>query len=125
MFGHTQMLFPLSNFVSHESECLPKTNCWEFKKCGRQVGGEKVKDLGVCPAAIERRIDGLHEGRFAGRCCWVVGGTFCGGTVQGSYAAKIGDCRKCEFFKLVAIEEGYNLKTVMQILQELKPQFAY
>lgn len=23
-------------------------NCWEFKKCGRETGGSKVKELGVC-----------------------------------------------------------------------------
>jgi len=27
-----------------------KLNCWEFKKCGRQPGGPKVAELGVCPA---------------------------------------------------------------------------
>ena len=26
-------------------------NCWEVKKCGREPGGAKVAELGVCPAS--------------------------------------------------------------------------
>jgi len=50
-------------------------NCWEFKKCGRENGGSKVKEMGVCPA-------NPHHGRD----CWMVAGTFCGGKVQGTNA---------------------------------------
>ncbi|MGD0283853.1 MAG: two-CW domain-containing protein, partial [Dissulfurispiraceae bacterium] len=25
-------------------------NCWEFKKCGREMGGVNIEQLGVCPA---------------------------------------------------------------------------
>jgi hypothetical protein len=62
-------------------------NCWEFKKCGREQGGGKSKELGVCPAWPN-----------AGKGCARVGGTLCGGQVQGSFAAKLGNCMKCDFY---------------------------
>ncbi len=93
-----------------------KLNCWEFKKCGRHVGGEKVKELGVCPVASERRTDGINGGRNAGRCCWAIAGTLCGGVVQGSFATKAGNCMKCDFYKLVHKEEGSALKKSSEIL---------
>jgi len=80
----------------------PHPNCWEFKDCGRQPGGNKVAQYGVCPATIETKLDGVNEGRNAGRACWVVAGTFCGGIVQGTYANKIGNCAKCDFYKSVS-----------------------
>ncbi|GBE00072.1 hypothetical protein BMS3Abin07_02118 [bacterium BMS3Abin07] len=46
-----------------------KLNCWEFKRCGRQPGGEHEIDLGVCPATVEGRLDGVHDGVTAGRAC--------------------------------------------------------
>ncbi|MDP2940376.1 MAG: hypothetical protein Q8O13_09940 [Candidatus Omnitrophota bacterium] len=83
-----------------------KLNCWEFMKCGREQGGEKVNELGVCPAAIETSANGLNEGKNAGRICWAVSGTFCGGKVQGTFAKKKQSCMECEFFKMVEQEEG-------------------
>jgi hypothetical protein len=35
--------------------------------------------------------------------CWVVAGTFCGKKVSGAVAQKLGDCRKCDFYKRVAV----------------------
>jgi len=32
---------------------MSKKNCWEVMNCGRQTGGTKVSEMGVCPAAIE------------------------------------------------------------------------
>jgi hypothetical protein len=93
-----------------------KQNCWEFKKCGRQFGGEKSKELGVCSAATEKRTTGMNGGKFGGRCCWAVAGTLCGGQVQGSYAAKLVNCMKCEFYKIVAKEEGPAIKKSSEIL---------
>ncbi len=85
---------------------MKKKNCWEFKKCGRQPGGEHVLDLGICPAAIEKRLDGANDGLNAGRACWVIAGTLCGGKVQGSFAQKYGSCEKCDFYQAVKIEEA-------------------
>lgn len=82
-----------------------KENCWEFKRCGREPGGAHVHDLGVCVATEEDRLDGVHGGSFAGRSCWVVAGTLCGGQVQGSFAQKYRNCETCEFYRQVREEE--------------------
>jgi len=97
-----------------------KKNCWEFKKCGREPGGEKVRELGVCPAATEQRMDGVHGGKNAGRCCWVVAGTLCGGQVQGTFAKKFQNCQECEFYKLVKEEEGARFVLTANLLAKLK-----
>jgi len=78
-----------------------KSNCWEFKKCGREPGGSKVSELGVCSAAKETACDGINGGKNAGRYCWRVAGTFCGGKPQGTYAKKLPDCIECDFYKQV------------------------
>lgn len=83
-----------------------RMNCWEVKNCGRERGGAKVAELGVCPAAIETSTDGLNGGKNGGRICWAVTGTFCGGKVQGSFAEKQLSCMTCDFFKQVKEEEG-------------------
>ena len=85
---------------------MPKQNCWEIKKCGREPKGSKVNDMGVCPAASDTSSDGTHGGKNAGRICWASAGTFCGGEVQGSFAQKSVSCMSCEVFNLVKKEEG-------------------
>ena len=42
--------------INYVEEIIMKKNCWEYKKCGREVGGAKVKDLGVCPAATNSKF---------------------------------------------------------------------
>lgn len=43
-----------------------KKNCWEVKNCGREVDGAKSIELGVCTAATETRLNGVHDGQNAG-----------------------------------------------------------
>ncbi|MBC8178863.1 MAG: protein kinase [Deltaproteobacteria bacterium] len=81
-------------------------NCWEYMKCGREPGGNNAKELGICPASNDGSYDGIHSGKNAGRFCWAVAGTFCGGKVQGSFAEKRASCISCEFFQKVQTEEG-------------------
>jgi len=72
------LYFPLQS--DDESRAIP---CWEYMKCGRD------KDATAkCPAYPH-----------FGRSCWVVAGTFCEGKVQGTFAQKYEDCRKCDFFQ--------------------------
>jgi hypothetical protein len=85
---------------------MAKANCWEVKRCERQPGGSKEIELGVCPAAVSRAEDGLNGGSAAGRVCWRVAGTLCGGKAQGSYSSKITACTACEFFQQVKSDEG-------------------
>lgn len=94
-------------------------NCWEFKKCGREPEGTKAAELGVCPASTAKSMDGMHRGDNAGRSCWVIAGTYCGGEVQGNYAVKINNCADCDFFKLVLKEENTNIKDATQLLETL------
>ncbi len=96
-----------------------KLNCWEFKKCGREPGGAKVAELGVCLAATEVRTQGVNGGRNGGRACWALTGTLCGGQVQGTYSMKLGNCLDCEFYRLVATEEGPTHESARDILAKL------
>lgn len=63
-------------------------NCWEYLKCGREKGGAKEAEFGVCPAYPDHGHD-----------CAGIAGTLCDGVVQGTFAQKIQNCRQCEFFK--------------------------
>ncbi|WP_243451239.1 methyl-accepting chemotaxis protein [Desulfovibrio psychrotolerans] len=62
--------------------------CWVHKNCGREKGGKKEKEMGVCPAWPDH-----------GFSCASVTGTYCGGVVQETFAKKIANCAKCDFFK--------------------------
>ena len=95
-------------------------NCWEYKKCGRQPGGEKAETHGVCPAATEKSTDGIHRGDCAGRACWIIAGTYCGGKVQGDYAAKLTNCTDCDFFQLVVTEEKTDVQDAIHLLEVLR-----
>ncbi|MBU4151786.1 MAG: hypothetical protein KKD63_02785 [Proteobacteria bacterium] len=91
-------------------------NCWEYKKCGRQPGGNKVAELGECVAVSCFKAHGLNHGINGGRACWAITGTFCGGIIQGSFVDKHRNCASCDFFHTVIKEEGENLTPVQEIL---------
>jgi hypothetical protein len=55
-----------------------KCNCWEFMNCGRGVGGSRVSERGLCPAAADTSFTGINGGKCGGRFCWAVAGTLCG-----------------------------------------------
>ena len=82
-----------------------KINCWQFKKCGREPGGDKVAEQGICPAAMEKAFEGFNNGRNAGRCCWLIAGTFCCQQVMGTFAEKLPTCKACDFYQQVQKEE--------------------
>lgn len=96
-----------------------KLNCWEVKNCGRQPGGEKNGELGVCPASTEERVNGLNSGANGGRACWAIKGTLCGNQVQGSFADKLSGCLQCDFYLAVRNEEGASFMTSKEILVKL------
>ncbi len=99
---------------------MRKKNCWEVMQCGREPGGKKTRELGVCPAATDERLDSVHGGKNSGRACWVIAGTFCEGIVQGSFAQKYRDCTMCEFYRQVKKEEGSEYQTSLVLLKKLK-----
>ena len=63
-------------------------NCWEIMACGREFDGVNVNRFGECPASKE----GL------GHSCWIIAGTYCDDTVQGTYAQKIDICMLCKVY---------------------------
>lgn len=96
-----------------------KKNCWEFQKCGREPGGNKVDELGVCPAATSKKFDKVNGGENAGRFCWVMAGTLCQGEVQGTFAKKFMNCLSCSFYQVVEREEDRNfVLTEKRIIKE-------
>ncbi len=97
-----------------------KRNCWEYKNCGREPGGNRVHDLGECPAALDKRLDGIHGGKNAGRACWVVTGTFCKGELQGTFAQKFKSCVACDFYKTVRIDEFPEFQLAAFLMQKLE-----
>lgn len=101
---------------------MGKLNCWEFKKCGRQPGGEKNHELGVCPASTENKLNGIHQGKNSGRACWVVAGTFCKGQIQGTFVSKRANCIKCDFYLSVLKEEAKNFVFSHGLLKKLRQQ---
>lgn len=95
---------------------MARKNCWEHKNCGREQGGRKVSELGVCPVATQTSADGLHGGKNGGRVCWVIAGTLCGGKVQGTFAAKAMNCASCDFYGAVKAEEASGFQGASQLL---------
>jgi hypothetical protein len=85
---------------------MNKYNCWEFMKCGRGVGGDKVDELGVCPVATETFANGLKGGINRGRLCWVISGNGCKDNVKCSDLHHKNSCFQFEFRYKVTMEEG-------------------
>ena len=88
---------------------MGKLNCWEFKNCGRQPGGEKTYGSGVCAAATTSIMDGIHGGTSAGRACWVISGAKCGPKNTGSGEKLRLACISCDFYLDVKNQEGSGL----------------
>ena len=84
-----------------------RLNCWEFKKCGREPGGSRVKELGICPAATTD-LHRFHGGTNAGRACWFVTGTLCTRPFQVPSADRAKACMHCDFYKQVKEEEYFR-----------------
>jgi hypothetical protein len=97
-----------------------KQNCWEVKKCGREVGGAKASELGVCPAVTASPMHGVHGGKNGGRACWIVKSTLCGGSVQGSFGDKFKNCQQCAFYQQVKSEEGMSYMLASSLLERMK-----
>lgn len=92
---------------------MEKQNCWEVLKCGREQGGQKVDELGICQAAVDINNNNVNSGRNGGRICWSISGTLCGGEAQGTFAEKKLSCLSCEFIKKVVAEEGPEKFTLL------------
>jgi hypothetical protein len=78
-----------------------KQNCWEYMICGREPGGNKAAELGVCRVASAKHLNGTNSGLNGGRICFAISGSFCWDEVQGTFAKKFGSCGSCEFYKII------------------------
>jgi hypothetical protein len=58
-----------------------KVRCWNYNECGHE------KDS-LCPAASEN----------AGKPCWLVAKTLCGGRVHGEHTQRTKSCEGCAFY---------------------------
>ena len=97
---------------------MKKLNCWEFRNCGREPGGKNAIEFGICPCAKKSDYTGVNGGKYSGRFCWAVAGTYCKGEIQGSFAKKFKDCVNCNFLKYVQEEEGRSF--LLYIKQQKK-----
>jgi len=93
-----------------------RQNCWEYRHCGREPGGDRVDELGVCPAAAEERLDGTNGGHNGGRACWAVEDTDCFETI----GAKFLECLHCEFLLKVQDEEGATFQLMGRVRERLR-----
>ncbi len=98
---------------------MRQLNCWEYKKCGREPGGSKADELGVCPAATETRLNNINYGKNGGRACWGVPGTLCCGDFQNNNVLRLAACAKCDFYQLVSDQEDWNYHDTKAIMKKL------
>jgi len=92
--------------------------------CGKKTVDDDYffSEDGTCPASTELYMDGVNDGQNAGRACWAVAGTLCGGKLQGDYASKIRSCKACEFYKQVQQEEGSRFVTGSELMEMVQYQ---
>jgi hypothetical protein len=89
-----------------------------------RCAGEKVAELGVCPAATEVAADDVNEGTNGGRISWAIAGTICGGQVQGTHAARLGTCTECDLYQRVVREQGTDLQRAGAVPGKLPRAFS-
>lgn len=92
-----------------------KQNCWEFMNCGREAGGKNAEKLGVCPAAIFGEGNEANGGKYRGRVCWSIVGTFCQDSVKGTFAKDLRTCLQCDFYKKVMKEEDDKFEMLLPL----------
>ena len=80
-------------------------NCWEFKECGREPGGENAQELGVCRASIEDKFNNINLGVNAGRYCWKIKLSEDNHNSSDKTLSTIVDCIECDFLIKVKTEE--------------------
>ncbi|WP_051327042.1 protein kinase domain-containing protein [Desulfatibacillum aliphaticivorans] len=94
------------------TEKIEPPNCWEYTQCGKEPGGANVDENGPCQAALKTALDGVNNGKNAGRLCWAVDGTMCHNQTPGPEEDKISSCISCPFFqKVQEAEDQGDLRT--------------
>ena len=96
-----------------------RENCWQVMKCGREPGGARCEELGVCRAATETRCDGVNGGVNAGRACWAVAGTLCGDNCSALLSGEVSDCLTCPFYRRIRKEQGSDFANLSRIIAHM------
>ncbi|WLE96133.1 MAG: hypothetical protein QTN59_15780 [Candidatus Electrothrix communis] len=79
-------------------------NCWEVKNCGREPNGRNISLYGVCRVATETNLNGIHNGKNGGRCCWVaipIPEHHNKANKSGCCSGGLYECIKCNFYKML------------------------
>ncbi|MCK5613344.1 hypothetical protein KAR91_66355 [Candidatus Pacearchaeota archaeon] len=84
---------------------MSKQNCWEFMNCGKEPEGSKSTYIGVCPVSIKSPMNGINDGKNAGRICWRVAGSLSGNNAMALCDVNVENCLKCEFYNHVRQQE--------------------
>lgn len=97
-----------------------------MKQCGRQPGGSRARQEGVCPASTLMAVNGTNGGVNGGRACWALTGTMSGphDKVQGVFARDLSSCYACRFYEQVMSEEGVRFEGTVQIVKKLRDRIA-
>lgn len=85
---------------------MNKHNCWDFMKCGRGPGGDKVSKEAICPVAAEAAAHTLNGGINGGRLCWIIAESNGGENIRCSVNHNKNSCFSCQFRFKVNSEEG-------------------
>lgn len=97
---------------------MKKLNCWEYFACGREPGGSKAEESGICPVTIDERLDGVNGGVNGGRACWGVM-ELSGCSRREEPRPEASNCTDCSFRTKVILEEGFNYQGMRQIAETL------
>ena len=79
-------------------------NCWEFMNCGREAGGTKIAEFGICPSYPDK---GTTRARIKG--------TLCNGKVQGTFATKLGSRKDCAFYNSTHYDRDYIMDRLPEV----------
>jgi hypothetical protein len=85
-------------------------NCWEYIRCGRELGGNNTTESGVCPASTHTLADGFLGGVNGGRACYFIMGTLCCGEVDLNIDKNSKNCTKCSFREKLQKKHAHILK---------------
>jgi diguanylate cyclase (GGDEF)-like protein len=110
--AHTRIRESISEVIEHGSfhvrfQDSDLMKCWEVKNC----------KSAECPSYESENLR-----------CWQVAGTFCEGKVQGVFAQKFGDCRRCNVYqhafsdKINMIGENFNNMMILLESKQLELQ---
>ena len=114
------MFIPSNDKNTRDLKMSNRANCWNYMRCGREPGGDRASEFGICPAALAEELDGFNGGQNGGRFCWAIAGTFCGGKVQGTFGQKYGNCKTCDFYNTVQSEENSGFQLSPSLLARLR-----